>query len=95
MKNIRKITYRDGKSDMNERRGHKVLRGFGGMLPQEIPWVSESFRPDVGLIPFSSDKALQIGGLFHLSISTASNFIALIPSRLIRQILGNYFGVEF
>ena len=57
----RKITYRDDKGDMNERRGHKVLGGFGGMLPQEISWVSESFIPDVGLIPFSPDKALQIG----------------------------------
>ena len=28
-------------------------------------------------------------------IRAASNFIALIPSRLIRQILANVFGVEF
>ena len=41
------------------------------MLPQEISWVSEySDR-----IPFSSDKALQIGWLFHLSISTWKVFL--------------------
>ena len=28
-------------------------------------------------------------------IRAASNFIALIPSRLIRQMLANVFGVEF
>ena len=50
-------------------------RGFGGMLPQEISGVSEwsGYWP----IPLSSDKALQIGGLFHLSISTWRVFFIL------------------
>ena len=31
----------------------------------------------------------------HLKSHAASNFIALIPSRLIRQMMANFFGVEF
>ena len=49
---------------LNERR--EILWGFGGMLHPEISWVSESFR---------RDKALQIGRLFHLSISTWRVFL--------------------
>ena len=90
-----KITYRDDKGDMNERHKHKASRGIRGHAsPGNFLgfWIIQT---RCWSDPFSSDKALQIGGLFHLSISTASNFIALIPSRLIRQMLANYFGVEF
>ena len=40
-------------------------------------------------------RRLQKRQLKSSRIRTASNFIALIPFRLLRQMLANVFGVEF
>ena len=46
-----------------------------------------------GFVPFS--LLLNRTETVATQASAASNFIALIPSRFIRQMLANVFGVEF
>ena len=60
----------------NERRRCKGLVGCGGMLPQEMPSVSEPFRQDFGqfnslrITPYKSAdffiSRFQLGEVFHI-----------------------------
>ena len=60
-----------------------------------LPWEEYVLLHSHSINSLSSERA-SLGGLSYKRVnSPASNFIVLIPSRLIHQMLEIFFGVEF